>query len=57
MPIYYRDCVGHFFLPNILCNIIIFISYICNYIVVTSILVIVLIHKNELVAQKLFIKL
>lgn len=48
MPIYYRDCIGHFFLPNILCNRIIFTSYICNYIVVTSVLVIVHIHKTEL---------
>lgn len=33
-----------------------FISYVCIYIIISIIFMIVLIHKNELVAQKLFIK-
>ena len=38
------------------CNIIMFISYICIYIIVSIIFMIVLIHKNEFMAQKLFSK-
>ena len=56
MPIYLKDLLVTLSYLLFSCNVIIFISYIYIYIIVSTVFMIVLIHKNELVTQKLFIK-
>ena len=56
MPIYLEDLPVTLSYLLFSCIVIIFISHIYIYIIVSIVFMIILIHKNELVIQKLFIK-